>query len=307
MDSSRYLPFGGMRVEPDEDLTDRGYTDHRHALDIKLIDMRARWQDPAIGRFLSPDTIIPNYTDPQSLNRMSYVNNRPTALQDPSGHYHIEVHYYKTYQWVYQSALNIGVGMYGLAEDVAAALATDLAHEIAGGNKWADDLTNLTNLSPIPGTNHWNCHREGRETIEESINADRLNPWRFGYNLHAVQDYFAHFGQGFIGSMLTQGLEWLEQWLLDDRFSAVGADLEALNPFSLDDRLGHAIEWGHGGHSLLELLDPDEFDPNDPWDMAMVDESQYYIWHFLLRWFAEMFNGQPATRRGVDLMPSRWQ
>ena len=33
VDSSRYLPFGGLRVEPDEDLTDRGYTDHRHALD----------------------------------------------------------------------------------------------------------------------------------------------------------------------------------------------------------------------------------------------------------------------------------
>ena len=86
VDSSRYLPFGGMRVEPDEDLTDRGYTDHRHALDIKLIDMRARWQDPAIGRFLSPDTIIPDPADPQCWNRYSYVNNRPTIAVDPSGH-----------------------------------------------------------------------------------------------------------------------------------------------------------------------------------------------------------------------------
>ena len=50
VDSAGYLPFGGLRVEPDEELTDRGYTDHRQALDIQLIDMRARWQDPTIGR-----------------------------------------------------------------------------------------------------------------------------------------------------------------------------------------------------------------------------------------------------------------
>ncbi len=86
VDSARYLPFGGMRVEPDEDLTDRGYTDHRHALDIKLLDMRARWQDPTIGRFLSPDTIVPDPANPQSLNRYAYGLGNPLRHTDPSGH-----------------------------------------------------------------------------------------------------------------------------------------------------------------------------------------------------------------------------
>lgn len=48
--------------------------------------MRARWYDPAIGRFISPDTIVPDPANPQSFNRYSYVNNRPLNFTDPSGH-----------------------------------------------------------------------------------------------------------------------------------------------------------------------------------------------------------------------------
>ncbi|MEM9776971.1 MAG: Tox-REase-5 domain-containing protein [Chloroflexota bacterium] len=38
------------------------------------------------NRFLTPDTIVPDPTNPQTLNRYSYVNNRPINLWDPSGH-----------------------------------------------------------------------------------------------------------------------------------------------------------------------------------------------------------------------------
>ena len=37
-------------------------------------------------QFISPDTIIPAMTNPQSLNRYVYVNNRPINLNDPTGH-----------------------------------------------------------------------------------------------------------------------------------------------------------------------------------------------------------------------------
>jgi RHS repeat-associated protein len=51
-----------------------------------LMYYRARYYDPAVGRFISADTIVPDYSDPQSLNRYSYVNNRPLRLVDPTGH-----------------------------------------------------------------------------------------------------------------------------------------------------------------------------------------------------------------------------
>lgn len=41
---------------------------------------------PYINRFLQPDTVIPDLSNPQSWNRYSYVTNRPVNFNDPSGH-----------------------------------------------------------------------------------------------------------------------------------------------------------------------------------------------------------------------------
>ena len=45
----------------------------------------ARYYDPAIGRFISPDTTIPDGCNTQSINRYSYVINNPTSAIDPTG------------------------------------------------------------------------------------------------------------------------------------------------------------------------------------------------------------------------------
>ena len=39
-----------------------------------------------IGRFVSADSIIPNWFNPQALNRYTYVLNNPLAYVDPNGH-----------------------------------------------------------------------------------------------------------------------------------------------------------------------------------------------------------------------------
>ncbi|MFP4345125.1 MAG: RHS repeat-associated core domain-containing protein, partial [Anaerolineales bacterium] len=46
----------------------------------------ARYYDPALGRFISADTIVPDPANPQSLNRYAYVYNNPLKYTDPSGH-----------------------------------------------------------------------------------------------------------------------------------------------------------------------------------------------------------------------------
>jgi RHS repeat-associated protein len=84
-----FTPFGEYRIDPPDpadDITDRGFTGHKHNDDIKLIYMGARWYLPETGRFLSADSIVPNPANPQSFNRFSYVNNRPLNLVDPTGH-----------------------------------------------------------------------------------------------------------------------------------------------------------------------------------------------------------------------------
>lgn len=47
--------------------------------------MGARWYDPQVSRWLSPDTIVPSPANPQSLNRYSWVLNNPLLYIDPTG------------------------------------------------------------------------------------------------------------------------------------------------------------------------------------------------------------------------------
>ncbi|MBI5149483.1 MAG: fibronectin type III domain-containing protein [Candidatus Omnitrophica bacterium] len=51
-----------------------------------LIYFGARYYDPKLGRFITPDTIVPYPSDPQSFNRYSYARNNPVNVIDPTGH-----------------------------------------------------------------------------------------------------------------------------------------------------------------------------------------------------------------------------
>ena len=42
--------------------------------------------DPALGRFIQPDSIIPDPGSAKGCDRYSYVNNNPINYNDPSGH-----------------------------------------------------------------------------------------------------------------------------------------------------------------------------------------------------------------------------
>ena len=83
--AQRYYPWGTVRPGPNNALP-TGYT-FTGQLDsgLGLMYYGARFYDGALGRFISPDTIVPSPGDPQSLNRYSYVGNRPTVLVDPLG------------------------------------------------------------------------------------------------------------------------------------------------------------------------------------------------------------------------------
>ena len=80
-------PAAGTR-QPAPPATDRHYTGQRsfEASLGSLYHYQARWYSPVLGRFLSPDPIVPEPGNPQAFNRYSYVYNNPFGFIDPSGH-----------------------------------------------------------------------------------------------------------------------------------------------------------------------------------------------------------------------------
>ena len=67
------------------DQAERGEAGHPRYLAF-LLDLFRGSSSPYINRFLSADTIVPGYANPQNLNRYSYVRNNPIKYTDPSGH-----------------------------------------------------------------------------------------------------------------------------------------------------------------------------------------------------------------------------
>jgi RHS repeat-associated protein len=82
-----YLPFGEISQvnSTGSDTVTNKFTGQEFDEDSGLYYYNARYYDPKIGRFLSPDSMIPNLRDAQSFNRYSYVGNNPIMYTDPSG------------------------------------------------------------------------------------------------------------------------------------------------------------------------------------------------------------------------------
>ncbi|MBC7252214.1 MAG: RHS repeat-associated core domain-containing protein, partial [Anaerolineae bacterium] len=62
------------------------FTGQRLEAGLGLLDYRARFYDPVLGRFVSADTIVPEPGNPQDLNRYAYVRHNPLRYTDPSGY-----------------------------------------------------------------------------------------------------------------------------------------------------------------------------------------------------------------------------
>ena len=85
LDGMRYKPYGEDRDTGSSLNTDRKFTGQTEDEAAGLYWYQSRAYDPDIGRFVSPDVVVPAPFDPQSLNRYSYVYNNPLKFVDPSG------------------------------------------------------------------------------------------------------------------------------------------------------------------------------------------------------------------------------
>ncbi|MBS0617914.1 MAG: RHS repeat-associated core domain-containing protein [Spirochaetes bacterium] len=85
-----YKPYGEIIRDPaysnGPDITPVKYTGQREDAETGLYDYGARFFDPALGRFISADSVIPDANRTQDYNRYMYVRGNPLRYNDPTGH-----------------------------------------------------------------------------------------------------------------------------------------------------------------------------------------------------------------------------
>ena len=86
----RYKPYGEVRWVSGAGMpTDKQFTGQTRLAEGyvgALYDYVARAYDPVLGRFISPDTIVPGAGNSAAFNRYAYVSGNPLGRIDPTGH-----------------------------------------------------------------------------------------------------------------------------------------------------------------------------------------------------------------------------
>jgi RHS repeat-associated protein len=88
-ESMSYEAYGQPRLACSAQTTGKTaytYTDQEWDGETGLYNYDARMYDPVLGRFLSADSIVPDWYDPQALDRYAYARNNPAKYSDPDGH-----------------------------------------------------------------------------------------------------------------------------------------------------------------------------------------------------------------------------
>ena len=82
----RYRAFGVSRFSSGTTPTSVRFTGQREETSLGLYYYNARWYDPALGHFLSPDTLVPAAGNALDYHRYAYVRFNPVKYEDGSGH-----------------------------------------------------------------------------------------------------------------------------------------------------------------------------------------------------------------------------
>ncbi len=80
-----YDPFGNPTQMVGSPASPFGYTGEQ-VDPTGLVFLRARYYNPGIGRFITPDSLIPDPLSSEAWNRYVYAGNNPIRYTDPSGH-----------------------------------------------------------------------------------------------------------------------------------------------------------------------------------------------------------------------------
>ena len=87
--SRAYYAYGSERAATGDLQTDRTFTGQKSDA-TGLLYYNARYYDPALGTFISPDSLVPNPASVIDHNRFLYARGNPLKYSDPTGHWALD-------------------------------------------------------------------------------------------------------------------------------------------------------------------------------------------------------------------------
>jgi RHS repeat-associated protein len=222
--------------------TDIAFTGQHGNLEVGLLFYRARFYSPALGRFVSADSIVPEPGKPQSLNRYSYSLSNPLKYTDPTGH-----------------DVDCGIGESECRQRVRIEkLLSDIFDPIFGGGDF------LRSLPPIPASSELNWYDLfGDATAAVGTYSELFNvPPEF---VAATLNYENHRGSG-PGGAFNRGVK-----------RTINPVLQLVDP-GHDRGLGYSIGVGNVKPATADTAENyflTHYDPSSPeyQVMAALDQS----------------------------------
>jgi len=182
---SDYYPFGGeINFTPTCQIAYR-FTGYERDSESGLDYAFSRFYNSRIGRFMSPDPVLGDIADPESLNRFTYVKNNPTNLTDPDGKYPGDQHDFITFF-------------------LASLLGLPGAQTIADGARDADSFLNATTGLFLMGyfvnfSKHFGIPCSIGGTCNP-VNSVGDAAYQLGFQLHLVEDISPNGPRALFGS-----------------------------------------------------------------------------------------------------------
>ena len=267
LDGMRYRPYGEDRDTGTSLNTDRKFTGQTEDEAAGLYWYASRAYDPAIGRFCSPDPIVPAPGNPQSLNRYSYVYNNPLKYTDPTGNSAewLNEAWRKEFYDVHDKEPEDGDFIYRY---VTMAAATGLKEQIFGPLSHDYDMRFV-----LPEGNQFDLGANIRKAAELGEDRSPLSALEFISLLkpHAEWDYkstvgpeFENFGNFHFGIVVSAFLEAHTPVPSPRRPNTPAlVPQEKRDEFALSAAGIAHIRWTGGGEGMPFIIEPYGDDPKD--------------------------------------------
>lgn len=230
VDRQRYLPFGGHRGGRDDiTATERGFLGKTEDALTGLTLLSARYYDPSIGRFISPDPAL-DLRNPQWMNSYAYAGDNPVSRMDPSG-------LASCSSTKKTNCMPDADALRGKQKNLA-----QLQHDCWYQGKNCDKLPKAERTPP------WKRAAPKARTVEEALNAlaDAAAKSDLSKKLH--NKCTATVGD--TGGRCAKAAEELGKTFNRAYVKAFCSQHKALCASAAPDYISLAVSWGHGALSL---------------------------------------------------------